>query len=398
MTARASSGDERPKKTNATPPGSAARVLVYRIGSIGDMAVALPALKSLRAWAGGARLILLCQCTTSSRFSIARALVEGSGLVDGFVEYGHWKGTLSKIKNFAEAVRLLVRLRALRLGCVVYLASAPRPWKALVRDRAFFRLAGIRRWIGFEDDFRDLGYIAGGGVTRVARESEALLARLTAAGIPTEGAVPELRLGAREDEEVAAWLAKQADAPDSSAARWVSIGANSNRPLLVWPEDRFLELGRWLWERWRLWPVAVGGAEDADQARRLVAGWGRGFVAAGQLSVRASARVIERSALFVGNDSGPMHLAASVGRRCVAIFPARHPPGRWEPWGEGHVVLRKAVLCEGCGLSVCTIEGKRCLMEITVDEAKSACDGILLGQGFEPAGGPECASASTSSI
>lgn len=366
---------------NATPPESAARVLVYRIGSIGDMAAALPALKSIRAWAGEAELILLCQCAPSSRFSIARALVEGSGLVDGFVEYGHWEGAFGTLKNLAEAVRLLVRLRARRLDSVVYLAPAPRPWKALVRDRAFFRLAGIRRWIGFKDDFRDPGYAAGRGVARVARESEALLARLAAAGIPTEGAAPDLRLGAREDEEVTAWLAKQKDAP---AAGWVSVGASSNRPLLVWPEDRFLELGRWLWEKWRLWPVIVGGAQDAEQVRRLVAGWGRGFVAAGQLSVRASARIIERSALFVGNDSGPMHLAASVGRRCVAIFPARDPLGRWEPWGEGHVVLRKAVPCEGCGLSVCTMEGKRCLMEITVDEAKAACDEVLLGQGRTP--------------
>jgi heptosyltransferase-3 len=382
-------------KMNTALPGSAARVLVYRIGSIGDMAVALPALKSLRAWAGEARLILLCQCTPSSRFSIARSLVEGSGLADGFVEYGHWKGTLSKLKNLGEAARLLVRLRALRLDCVVYLAPAPRPWRSLARDQAFFRLAGIPRLIGFSDDFRDPGHTAGRKVSRVARESEALLARLAAAGIPTEGAVPELRLGAREDEEVAAWLARQKDA---SATRWVSIGASSNRPLLIWPEDRFLELGQWLWEKWRLWPVAVGGAEDVEQARRLVAGWGCGFVAAGQLSVRASARLIERSMLFVGNDSGPMHLAASVGRPCVAIFSARNAPGRWEPWGKGHVVLRKAVSCEGCGLSVCTIEGKRCLMEISVNEVKSACDGILIGQGFEPAGGPECASVSTSSI
>ncbi|HEY3350325.1 MAG TPA: glycosyltransferase family 9 protein [Thermoanaerobaculia bacterium] len=366
---------------NADPPGHDARVLVYRTGSIGDMATALPALKSIRAWAGGATVILLCQYASSSRFSIARALVEGSALVDGFVEYGHWDGEFGKARNLVEAARLLTRLRAARLDSVIYLAPAPRPRKALARDRAFFRMAGIRRLIGFSADFRDPGYLANGRVVRVARESEALLARLAAEGIPTEGASPELRLGVHEDDEVAAWLAKR---EISSGAGWVSIGASSNRPQLVWPEERFLELGRWLWERWRLWPVVVGGREDAEQGRRLIAGWGRGFVAAGDLSVRASARVIERSALFVGNDSGPMHLAASVGRRCVAIFSARNAPGRWEPWGNGHVVLRKTVPCEGCGLNVCMIEGKRCLMEITIAEAQAACDAVLLGQGRTP--------------
>lgn len=370
---------------NASAPGPAARILVYRIGSIGDMAAALPALKSIRAWAGEAKLTLLCQCAPSSRFSLSRALVEGSGLVDGFVEYGHWNGAAGRLRNLVEAARLLIRLRALRLETLVYLAPAPRPAKALARDRAFFRLAGIRTWIGFRDDFRDPGYAPGERVTRTRRESEALLARLGVEGIPTESATPELGLGAREDEEVAAWLERQ-EGP--SAERWVSVGASSNRPLLVWPEERFVELGRWLWEKWRLWPVVVGGAADAEQAKRLVSAWGRGFVAAGQLSVRGSARVIERSALFVGNDSGPMHLAASVGRPCVAIFSARNAPGRWEPWGEGHIVLRRSVPCEGCGLDVCTIEGKKCLMEITVNEVRAACDAVLLRQDRTPRPAP----------
>jgi ADP-heptose:LPS heptosyltransferase len=43
--------------------------------------------------------------------------------------------------------------------------------------------------------------------------------------------------------------------------------------------------------------------------------------------------------LFVGHDSGPMHLAASQGTWCVALFGDHEPPRRWHPYGAGHRVI-----------------------------------------------------------
>jgi hypothetical protein len=72
-----------------------------------------------------------------------------------------------------------------------------------------------------------------------------------------------------------------------------------------------------------------------------------------------------------------MHLAASVGTRCVAVFSARDWPGRWHPYGPGHRVLRAAIDCEGCGLVECLDRKNECLHRITVSEVVAACELVL---------------------
>jgi ADP-heptose:LPS heptosyltransferase len=44
--------------------------------------------------------------------------------------------------------------------------------------------------------------------------------------------------------------------------------------------------------------------------------------------------------LLLCHDSGPMHLAAAVDTRCVAVFSKKDPPGKWYPFGVDHIILR----------------------------------------------------------
>jgi ADP-heptose:LPS heptosyltransferase len=88
--------------------------------------------------------------------------------------------------------------------------------------------------------------------------------------------------------------------------------------------------------------------------------------------------------MLASHDSGPMHLAAAVGTPSMAVFSARAKPGIWFPRGVGNRILHRDVSCGGCGLEVCTVERKRCITEIGVDEAVVACEAILAAR---PAGG-----------
>ena len=88
----------------------------------------------------------------------------------------------------------------------------------------------------------------------------------------------------------------------------------------------------------------------------------------GKLTPRESAAAFARAKVFLGHDSGPMHLAATVGTPCVAIFAARNIPRVWYPYGAQHRVVYHAVNCMGCGLETCIVEAKKCLTSITVDE------------------------------
>ena len=182
-----------------------------------------------------------------------------------------------------------------------------------------------------------------------------------------------------EDEHNAAkaWLGKQV--PDEfSFAHFVGFGAGSRCASKIWPEERFVEVGRCLIQERNIYPIVFGGPEDRELGERLIATWGRGANAAGEVSVRLSAAILANCTLYVGNDTGTMHLAAAVGTRCIVAMSALDWPGRWNPYGSGHIVFRSQVSCEGCRLDVCTEEGLRCLKNISVKEVASACKEALV--------------------
>jgi ADP-heptose:LPS heptosyltransferase len=182
----------------------------------------------------------------------------------------------------------------------------------------------------------------------------------------------DLALTAAEMRDAAAWWSS-AGYSDGDRMRAVAIGAGSKVPSKVWPEDRFFALGRRLILEGGFLPVIFGGSEDRDVGERLVAGWGTGVVVAGRLTVRESAALMQGMCGYVGNDTGTMHLAAAAGLRCVGVFSAQDFPGRWDPYGSGHVVLRSCVPCEGCRLQMCD-KGLKCLTSIDVDAVFNACD------------------------
>src|SRR3990167_5361090 len=68
-------------------------------------------------------------------------------------------------------------------------------------------------------------------------------------------------------------------------------------------------------------------------------GTGKKINLCGKLSVRETAAVIECAQLFIGHDSGPMHLASAVKTPSVAIFSRHAKPGCWYPLGQHHKVL-----------------------------------------------------------
>jgi ADP-heptose:LPS heptosyltransferase len=89
------------------------------------------------------------------------------------------------------------------------------------------------------------------------------------------------------------------------------------------------------------------------------------------------AELLRRCVMYVGNDTGPMHVAAAVGTRCVAVFGAQYPARCWHPYGDGHVVLRRRPPCRHCYLTECTQFQSRCVTETSVHEVRLACDRVL---------------------
>jgi ADP-heptose:LPS heptosyltransferase len=120
--------------------------------------------------------------------------------------------------------------------------------------------------------------------------------------------------------------------------------------------------------------VALGSSDECDRTARLLAEWsGPTLNLCGVTrGPRIAAAVLRHARLYLGHDSGPMHLAAAVNTPCVAIFSAKNPPGEWFPRGAGHRVLYHKTECFGCRLTECHLHQKKCILSITVDEVYDA--------------------------
>jgi ADP-heptose:LPS heptosyltransferase len=419
--------------SNALQSSRAARkVLIFRIGQLGDTIAALPALWTVRTHFPDAELTLLCDRHPGKPHVFGPDLLKDSGLFKRFEFYPVRDGTIGRAWQVRDMFKLLGRLKKERFDTLVYLSPSARTRRQIARDVRFFRLAGIKNFIGTDGFAAAPTRIPGRPLDEVPHEAELLLARMAASHIPVPASgrgCMDLCLGAKEQAEFDAWL-RNAEAaipspggegkgegepknrstetpkhrsteappfrptdlrplttdlssalrPPSSDKPWIGFGPGSKMPSKRWPLERFVEVGRGLIERFDIWPVVFGGVEDSDDANHLLAAWGRGYSAAGKLSVRAAAVALKRCELYVGNDTGTMHLAASVDTKCVAIFSSRDWPGRWYPYGEGHRVFRTQIECEGCGLVECVERRNECLDRITAAEVLAGCE-TLLGEG-----------------
>ncbi len=96
----------------------------------------------------------------------------------------------------------------------------------------------------------------------------------------------------------------------------------------------------------------------------------------GQLSLGQSVAVISEANLFIGADSGPMHIAAAVRTPVVALF-GPNIPEKSGPWGRA-IIVNKPVPCSPCNQQKCTIEDNiSCMEKIQIKEVVEAINKIL---------------------
>jgi ADP-heptose:LPS heptosyltransferase len=88
------------------------------------------------------------------------------------------------------------------------------------------------------------------------------------------------------------------------------------------------------------------------------------------------AAVLRRARAFVGNDNGPMHIAAALGTPVVALF-GPSDPQEWGPRGAGHRVIYKEGYCTPCIHPRCVRGEQNCLRVITVDEVAEAVRALI---------------------
>jgi len=344
------------------------KALVYRPGSLGDTLVAMPAIQEIRRQYPAHRLTLLtdCQSAGSERVSAWTILKETGWFEDGHA-YTVKPGPGGLLRNLA----LAMRFRARGYDQVFSLAP-PRTIKQLQRDAFIFgRVVGANQYHAARREWA--GHEAGASV-----EHEGLRLLRIVSPPASVDTLNSFRLSVpNAEQERARLLANELGLrPDHVL---IGVAPGSGRPTTAWPVDRFAAVGRALLEQFpHAVLLAIGGSHERGLCEHLCAAWGpRTHSLAGRLGVFGSAAVLARCATFIGNDSGPVHLAALVGVPCVAIFSARNALGHWEPLGRGHIVLEERPECAGCMLDECVHEAYKCLTRIEVGAVVRAAGSLI---------------------
>jgi len=151
---------------------------------------------------------------------------------------------------------------------------------------------------------------------------------------------------------------------------YVVLAPGTNWPSKCWPTTHFAELVDKLYDH-HIIPVIIGGPNDQRLAEEIMANTQVPPIdLTGKTSMKQLAYIIKQSQVFVGGDTGPMHLAVAVGTKVVTMFGPTDPK-RNGPYGQNHTVLLVAQLCQGCWQRKCP-KNSDCLATISADTVLAA--------------------------
>ena len=354
------------------------RILVFRTGHLGDTLVAVPAFWALREAYPSAEIIYLSSADSENpQYVSARDVLPESGLFDGWISYPNLSGGF---RDISALLGLALNIRREKFDAVFYFMTRYRTARQIARDKIFFRLAGIRNIIGAEFVKKNnLPFEIPKPTPTIESEASFLLRLLREKGIidSDRDFHPELALTIQERAAAHAWM--ESEGATNYGGPMIAVGPGSKWESKVWDEDRYAAVVGRLIETHDVYPVVFGGPEDREKGARLIGQWGRGANAAGELNVRKAAAALSECSLYLGNDTGTMHLAASVDTTCIAMFSAVDWRGRFEPFGIQHTLFRRTVECEGCHSPICINKEHRnkCLDLISADGVYDACVAVL---------------------
>jgi heptosyltransferase III len=129
--------------------------------------------------------------------------------------------------------------------------------------------------------------------------------------------------------------------------------------------------------------VIGGSSQERELAAAIASGSGsesRVVNLAGRVALRHYAAILKRCALFIGNDAGPMHIAAALGTPVLALFGPSNPM-EWGPRGRQVQTIYKGLDCRQCFHPTCERGELSCMKQISIDEVYDAAVNILRAHG-----------------
>jgi ADP-heptose:LPS heptosyltransferase len=318
-------------------------LLLFKPDEIGDAVYALPAIAELRRHAPRARLFLVCRPLTAP-------LYERTGLLDEIATYEPGSRLVASRRRLRSA---LGQLSAREFDLAVFLRTYPATFRQFKAVPARAHLHPLDPRLRSSSVYRAPVSVWGDRRRHMSLQLLELVALATGRSYSFEDvSFPPFAWTAEDRRAVEAVFGTD-DPPPFGVLHPFAKEETRRYPAEYWP-PLLAELGRAFDLTW----VAVGGPEDGrlPDLPNLVQAQGR-------LGLAETAYLLSRAQAFVGNISGPAHLAAALGVPTVTLMSGYSLPAEWAPLGDS-LVLRADVPCAPCHQGTCPVYGLACLTEL----------------------------------
>ena len=335
------------------------KILIIRLGSLGDVVLTTPVLEILGKTYPEAELHYLVKKEFSQ-------ILEGNPHLKRIIPFenkGEHKGLRGLLKiieelkeqRYTHVLDLHANLRSRIISGLLWGTQSLRYNKQAIKRRLLLRKFKVN----------------------TKHTVEAYQDALLPLGISAKPGSPRIYCSNEEIETADKYLIEKGI---QEGATIIGISPGAKWPTKMWPEDHFTELGEKIVSDLGANILVVGGADERELSERIAEKIGDHCVSiAGKTNIRESAALISRCNLFITNDSGPMHMATAVEVPVVAIFGPTVRGFGFSPLGKS-VVIEKKLGCRPCSLHgspKCPKEHFDCMKLLDVEDVFKKTKNLL---------------------
>ncbi len=346
------------------------KILVRATNWVGDAVMSIPALRAIRGRWPNAEIVIL------ARPSVAD-LYRGQGYADRILIYEN-KG---KHKGFWGRERLARALRLEKFDVAVLFQNAFDAawiaWRARIPERIGYARHG-RSWLLTQA----IAAPAKGGAP--AHEGYDYLELLRRAGwLERLPRIDEISIAVFEEDRQKALERLLAAGLRKNSVRIAFASGAAYGSAKCWEPERYAALADRLIAAFDADVILLGAPQESGMAARIAGAMGhRAFNLVGATKIGELPALLSSCRLFIGNDSGAMHVAGAVGIPVIGIFGPTDPEGT-RPMTPQFTLIREAVDCSPCFLRKCPID-HRCMTRISVERVFEAARSVLVsGDGIK---------------
>jgi lipopolysaccharide heptosyltransferase I len=330
--------------------------LIVRLSAIGDTVLSVPVLCALRDHFPQATIGWIVEHTSAP-------LLRGHRDLNHLIEVP--RGWLKSPRAIWQTVR---KLRGIGFDVALDL-------QGLTKSAITARFSGAKRRLGFsKSDFEGREFSTWINTELVEPTAKHVIERSLELLKPLGVDRPAVNFRMPAYEESDATIAKYI-VERGMGAGYVVINTGAGWPSKLWPAERYGEVARYLGKKRNLPTVVTwAGQKERLVADEIIVKAGGYAHLAPPTSLTEVAALARRSRLFLGSDTGPLHIAVAVGTPCVGLY-GPMPVSRCGPYGSKHIALQNAKLAGK--LKNRRTADNATMLAIGVDEVCCACEDIL---------------------